>query len=47
MLVCGSLSKEAVTPLTQSQVKERPDEVDSEPDYSDPQDLLDHREIIL
>lgn len=46
-LVRGPLPKQTVTPLPQQQIKEWPDEVDGKPDHSNPQDLLDHRQIIL
>jgi hypothetical protein len=47
VLIGRSLSKEPVAALTQQQVQEWPNEVNSEPDYSNPQDLLDNREIVL
>ena len=46
-LVRRPLPKQAITPLPQQQVKEWANEVDGKPDYGNPQNLLDHREIIL
>jgi hypothetical protein len=46
-LIGRSLTKEPIAALTQQQVQEWPNEVNSEPDYSNPQDLLDNREIVL
>ncbi len=46
-LIGGSLSKQTIAPLAQQQVKERPNEVNGEPDHSNPKNLLDYRKIIL
>ena len=46
-LLDRSLAKEPVAALAEQQVQERSNEVNSQPDYSNPQDLLDNREIVL
>jgi hypothetical protein len=47
VLIGCSLTKKPVAALAQQKVQERPNEVYSEPDYGNPQDLLDNREIVL
>lgn len=43
----GSLAEESIAPLAQQQIQEWSNKIDGEPDDSDPEDLLNDREIIL